>query len=175
MKKLHSSLLFTALLLSPLATAPVAADDDFLTAFKACQKIENDASRLACFDGLDTRQARVPAVATAPTPKKLTQEEKEDAFGASTIITKRKAEAKAEEDEELNELTMALVETGKTRSGKYFFLLENGQMWRQIKADTTRLPLPKKLDGVTVTIKRKKLGSHRLTLKGRSVRVKRIR
>ena len=96
MEKLHSSLLFAALLLSPLATAPVAADDDFLTAFKACQKIENDVSRLACFDGLDIRQARVPAVAAAPAPKKLTREEKEDAFGASTIIiTKRKAEAKA--------------------------------------------------------------------------------
>lgn len=174
MKKPHLPLLLIAFLLPSLSAAS-AADDDFLAAFKACRKIEDDAARLACFDGLDAKQAKAPAVAAAPAPKKLTKEEKEDAFGASTIITKRKAEAKAEEDEELKELTMALVETGKTRSGKYFFLLENGQMWRQIKADTTRLPLPKKLEGVTVTIKRKRLGSHSLTLKGRSVRVKRIR
>lgn len=72
-------------------------------------------------------------------------------------------------------VSSGLLEAGKNRTGQYFFILENGQVWRQLPSDSTRVYIPKKLDGVTVTIKRKSLGSHILTLKGRSMRVSRLK
>lgn len=163
-----------------LMTAPAAAvsKGDLLEAIRACGSIKTDAERLTCFDAISASEiARSSTNAEATAAQKPTLEERKDAFGAQAIMARKKSHARAKGDggTELNEVTYKLLEAGTNRSGKMFFIMENGQVWRQLPADTGKVRIPRKLDNLEVTIKRKMLGSHILIIKGRSIKVKRLK
>ena len=156
--------------LAMAATMATEADDNPITAFNACKKIIDREERLQCFDGLDFTKFEKQLHGSKSAGR---QRSADNDFGAGDLAKSKK---KSTEDAPRT-LTAGLLEVGKTRSGKYLFVLANGQMWRQIQADTSRLLIPKKLDGIKVVIQRRSLGSHTLKLEGkpRSVKVKRIR
>ena len=165
-------------MISATAPAAVASEGSLLEAIRACGSIRTDAERLTCFDAISASEiARSSANAEAAAAHNPTLQEKKDAFGAQAIIAREKSHARAQgdDDSELNEVTYKLLEAGTNRAGKLFFIMENGQVWRQLPADTGKVRIPRKLDDVEVTIKRKMLGSHMLIIKGRSIKVKRLK
>lgn len=154
-----------AIMVAGLGSVSASADADFIKAFKACKAEADSVARLACFDRLEVGDVRRSAVAV--------QKSAEDEFGAEDLDSRHKANVATRAET----MTAKILEAGTTRSGKSFFILENGQMWRQIKADTSKFRLPKNFKSITVTIERKSLGAHvlRITGKSRKVKVRRIR
>lgn len=155
-----------------------ASEPSLLTAIKTCGTIKSDSKRLACFDAISTSKIAMSSEQTKePASQEPTLQQKKDAFGAQALKARSKsfAEAKGEGDKELKEMTFKLLEAGKNRAGKFFFIMENGQVWRQLPADTGKVRIPRKLVDVEVIIKRKMLGSHILILNGRSIKVKRLK
>lgn len=161
LKRCHTGLL-TGLLM--IGAPAVAADVDFIEAFRACKAVDTNSERLACFDKLK------PGTAQAKT---ISKADKIDDFGSEDM----KSRGRLAKENRLDHITTKLLDAGKTSSGKYFFVLANGQVWRQLRADTSRFYLPRKTSGAEVLIKRKSFGAHSLKIagKGRTIKVKRIR
>lgn len=163
-----------------------AAAQDLNSRLIECRSIADGAERLDCFDaavaGLeastpsDSRaaaagDAKQTELAAAPT---LSPEER---FGQEDL-PKTKEEIQKEKKEKPDSLTASVVDIAKNRRDKYVVILENGQVWRQLNADTASLLLPSSDDEeIRVTIRRRFLGAHTLSLEGdnRSIRVERIK
>ena len=73
---------------------------------------------------------------------------------------------------ELNEIGSPVLEFAKTARGKAVFILENGQVWRQLDSDTTTVLDPERGTKMAVRIERGALGSYNLTIDGRNILVK---
>ncbi len=65
-----------------------------------------------------------------------------------------------------------VLEFAKTARGKAVFILENGQVWRQLDSDTTTVLDPERGTKMSVRIERGALGSYNLTIDGRNILVK---
>ena len=143
-----------------------------------CRDISDNSDRLACFDALasglnasDVMADASAAVAPPPQPV-LTPEER---FGADDLP---ETEEEKRKEEKLKSLAASVVDIGRNGRGKYVVVLANGQVWRQLSADTSKLRIPKSgAEGLDVEIKRRSLGSHSLYLNGenRGIRVERIK
>jgi len=142
-------------------------------ALAACRGIVDDAGRLACFDsvasGLEA-DATVAASAVAQAPALSAQ----DLFGSEDLASTK--ERKKRENRKAV-LSAGVIDIARNKRGKYVVILDNGQVWRQINADTDKLRVPKNATGLGVEIKRKALGAHLLKLDNgnRSIRVERIK
>ena len=70
-----------------------------------------------------------------------------------------------------------MIEFAKTARGKALFVLENGQVWRQIDGDGTVVLDPPQGKTMKVLIERGLLGSYNLTIEGRNglIKVTRIK
>ena len=78
--------------------------------------------------------------------------------------------------EELQSITATASEFARTPRGKALFVLDNGQVWRQLDSDVSTV-LDPPARGFKVTIERGAFGSYNLTIEGRSglVKVARVR
>lgn len=154
------------------------ARQDPVAAFHACQRMADNEMRLTCFDAIDfgdTAPVRPPGKSADKSPDKapVARDRVESGgFGAESIKPSQK-----KLDERPGSLTATLVEVRINRNGKAVFVLDNGQVWHQIKGDSNKILLPREVKGLEVIIKRKLLGSFALRLKGtkNSVRVRRGR
>jgi len=148
----------------------------------ACTAINKSKHRLKCFEralpGLRAAfpEAEVLAAARAEDALQAVAKEAKEEFGLTAAETRKNdpafesdfgvedvpRDALLEYDEEgdINSIESAVVEVGRNLRGKLIIILENGQVWRQIDADTSRTYIPKKLDGVTAKVKRASLGSY---------------
>jgi hypothetical protein len=165
-----------------LVTGPALADAtlDALSAFTKCADISDPAERLKCFD------AAVPGaksvLAPAPQPAKPAKEEGGllEWFGLSRPpkpVTTREQfgkppEPAVEESKELTEITAAVLEFARTPRGRAVFILENGQVWRQLDGDTTEILDVPAAGATKVTIEKGFLGSYNLTVEGRNGLIK---
>lgn len=173
------------------ALAQVPAD------LMACVGKPRDAERLACFDAAIAKaspQARAAAEARAAETARINAAEAAAAATAAAAAAKAKADADAVTAQEafgaegmasrgaerftpppgeLQTIESGLAEILVNQSGLGVFLLENGQLWRQV--DTNRRPNIRVGDRVTVT--RAPLGGFHLNfLKQKKwVLVKRVR
>lgn len=95
-------------------------------------------------------------------------------FGAEAV-RKPAAAATPAEPEPLQEITAHVTSASFGMNGRFTIALDNGQVWRQLDADTGIARFSKK-GGDTVTISRGFLGSYNLVMEGHSVlfRVKRV-
>ncbi len=166
-------------------TLPNAGNaQDLTSSLMGCRDINDDSDRLACFDNLvgamgTQAVAQAPASAQAPVEPAapvvvLTAEER---FGVDDL---RKSDEvkKREKKTQLQSLSDSVVDIARNGRGKYVVILENGQIWRQLNADSGRLRIPKSgAEGMTVEIKRRSLGAHSLYLAGenRGIKVERIK
>ena len=166
----------------------------------ACRAIEEDAARLACFDALadrlavgpetpaasvseplaDSPEVESPPLAQAPSVivppsaspvvEKTPEQSAVDAFGGDRL-----AKTKDDKPKKLTEISTKVADLQFTSLKKAIVTLENGQVWRQLDSDSTRVR-KKTAIGAEVTIKKASFGSHKMKIDGgRSFRVKRVR
>ena len=173
-----------------VASAPATAQTP--TGMMKCVAIARDAERLACFDAamvntspeargaaaLRTAEtARInaeEAAAAAVTARDRAESEavaRRDGFGAENVISR--ADRFAPPPGQLQEVETSITEMLTNTSGLGVFLLENGQLWKQV--DTAGLPNIRVGDRVLMT--RAPLGGYKLNFvkQKRWVLVKRVR
>ena len=153
----HASARILALLLSTAFAAGLAHADaarDVLEEIAKCADVADSAERLKCYDAA---APRAKSALTAPAPQ---AKEKEKSllewFGLSRPEKPPQKPEEfgkpAPEPEGLSEITATVVEFAKTARGKAIFILDNGQIWRQLDADAPRSPYPPAGETMKVTI-----------------------
>jgi len=188
-----------AMLLGGLALPTAASAQSAIGEIKACTWIQEDAERLACFDAaarklsnsaartpsrggpafaapagrdddleLPQEQAPVRAALARPTRRVAAPRSSpppQDRFGLPEESRTREEE---EEEEDTREMTIARAEMSAT--DKLLLTMDNGQVWMQ--ADTQSLP---PIDaGMTAVVREGFIGGYRLSVSGRTFRVKRV-
>jgi hypothetical protein len=159
-----------------LAAGPALGDAarDALADLAKCADIGDSAQRLKCFDDAMPR-AKSALAAPAPAPEAPTRSLL-DWFGFSRPpppATKPEEFGKpAPEQDELKEISSNVIEFAKTARGKALFVLENGQVWRQIDGDGTVVLDPPQGKTMKVLVERGLLGSYNLTIEGRNGLIK---
>ena len=164
------------------ASAPAHADSaqDALAEIARCADITDAAERLKCFDAA---MPRVKSALSTPAPQQQPAPAKSwlEWFGLSRPApapsTKpedfgKPAPEPAPAPGELNEITSGVLEFARTPRGKALFVLENGQVWRQIDSDQTVVLDPERGRAMKVKIERGFLDSYNLTIDGRNILVK---
>ena len=164
-----------------LAGAPAPAEAQSLSgALKVCSWIEDDTSRLACFDRAVRELADQPAgapVAVAPAPRTVApaapsgrtaapapaQPAASAPRTAAVATTPEEDFGKREIDREnrVDRVTARLVTARQAPDSKWVFTLDNGQVWRQIDGPTH---LIRDDDQPEVVIKRAFLGSFLMSI-----------
>jgi len=150
-------LIFPAMLLGSPAQAQ--GDDPYA----ACAAMSDDAARLACFDTTYAEQRVVIA-------EREEQEERdrEEVFGF------REQDDALERVEGDVEVTATIAEVLRGSGRSQVFLLDNGQLWREINGSTMRNRVR---DGWTANITRHWSGAYEMRFEARSgyLRVTRVR
>jgi hypothetical protein len=129
--------------------------------FAKCAGIENAAERLKCYDATADRLGF-----GLPPPPREPVTRSED-YGKPP--PPRASEVK--------ELTAMVVEFSKTPRGRAVFVLDNGQTWRQLDADTAEVREPESGRPMRVSIETGAFGSYNLAIEGRAgaVKVRRLK
>jgi hypothetical protein len=167
------AILFTSLFVAGPAHADSA--QDVLAEVAKCADIGDSSERLKCFD----KAASLAKSALAVTATKAASEKKSflEWFGFSKPQTPPQTvdeygkPAPPPPPEEVKGITANVLEYARTPRGLSVFILENGQIWKQLEGDTTvvRDPLPTPM---RVTIETGFLGSYNLTIEGRNGLIK---
>lgn len=163
-----------------LAGAPAPAEAQSLSgALKVCSWIEDDTSRLACFDRAVRELAEQPAgapVAVAPAPRTVAPAAPSNRAAApaptqpaaaprtaAVATTPEDDFGKREIDREnrVDRVTARLVTARQAPDSKWVFTLDNGQVWRQIDGPTYGIDDE---DQPGVVIKRAFLGSFLMSI-----------
>jgi hypothetical protein len=176
----HIRTLLALALVVGLAAPPAYGDAarDVLVEVAKCADIADAAERLKCFDAA---MARVKSALAAPQPEQTAPAKSWlDWFGFSRpkpSSTKpedfgKPAPEPAPAPGELNEISSPVLEFARTPRGKALFVLENGQVWRQIDSDTTVVLDPERGRQLKVKIERGFLDSYNLTIEGRNMMIK---
>ena len=161
-----------------VAVGTARGDDarDALGAFVKCADIADPAKRLECFDAATAR-----GKAALAAPAQVAQPPKEKGlldwfgFSRSAPVTKPEDFGKPAPEPGPNEVTKisdGVLEFAKTARGKAIFILENGQVWRQIDGDSTDVRAPAPGSKMRVTIETGALNSYNLTIDGRQGLIK---
>lgn len=164
---------------------PVAAEEPSpaLARMLACDFVDGSKARLKCFEAaLDAvRDAFPEAAAMAAAEKaeidRLAAQQNEADFGFNSGVSDLNSFAdatplRADDDEakatinparaveeEIDRIEGVAVTAGRNNAGRVFVVLENGQIWRQLKSDSSRPIISKDGEGEPVFIRRGALGS----------------
>lgn len=151
----------------------------------ACLDIESVEDRLACLESAakelkatrvrrETAEESAAADALATPVVAAEDASEEDRFGAEALASTKKA---VREKDRATRLVSKVVEFRVNQVGDITAVLENGQVWRQLSADSTVIHLPNKDKVFTVTIKRGPIGNYMMKINemNRSIRVRRIK
>ena len=173
---MRTTLLFVFCVLAVAGPARADVARDVLTEIAKCADIVDAGDRLKCFDAAVPRARSALAAPAEEVPKKRGIL---DWFG---FARPQKSATKPEDfgkpapspapEEGLTEITAAVIEFATTPRGKAVFILENGQVWRQLDADSTVVFDPAPGTTMKVTIEQGALGSYNLTIEGRRALIK---
>jgi hypothetical protein len=183
---------FGAGALSPSSAAPSEAQaiNDAIT----CRSIEAPSERLACLDSAATALAAAQDIKkeeiageerqghkflglirrkAAPTEESLPVAEAPEEFGGESLPATRKEKQKKKRQQ----ITASITEYSVNRYGKITVTLGNGQVWRQLNSDGSRLILSAKGRVYTARIKRGLAGGYMMKIHelNRTIRVRRIK
>lgn len=127
--------------------AAALADDDLADALRGCASITDVADRMNCYDSLAAAQATPPHSAPAdpvppnavPLPPKTAPATEAYANGAAAPDTMVPAidnevgreQLRGDDGVEPPKYTAKVVECKRNSVGRLFFVLENGQIWKQ--------------------------------------------
>jgi hypothetical protein len=165
--------------------APAA--QDLLEAVGHCAGIVDDHARLACYDALTPRvkDALAAPPAALPQNRPPTAEEERSWFGfdlgnlfgaapaqqttPAQFGSDRLPETHAKEDTaeaSVDSITAGVTEIAYVGFDKFILFLDNGQVWRQIEAESDHAVFRKPATANKVTISRGFIGSYNLTING---------
>ena len=137
-----------------------------------CADIADSAERLKCFDAAVPRAKSALALPPAEVKERAGSVE---AFGlpqSDKPVTKAedfgKPPVPVDEPKPITEITAGILEFAKTPRGKALFVLDNGQVWKQLDADGTDVLAPPSGVATKVTIEIGVFGSYNLTIEGRN-------
>ncbi|MBV9989738.1 MAG: hypothetical protein JOZ72_00465 [Alphaproteobacteria bacterium] len=193
--KLRAAVVTSGLLLGLPMTALAGPTEEVLRAMDQCAGVADKDQRLACFDQLGPEVRK--AVARLPRSGPPTAEEQKswfgfdfgnlfgsapdqqttpEKFGSEALPQQPPKEGEAPPPEPIDSITAKVSEVAYSPFGKFILFLDDGQVWRQIEADTEHAMLSKH-GGDVVTISRGLLGSYNLTIEGSSktYKVKRVK
>jgi len=167
-------------LISIFLASPAQADTarDALAEMAKCADIADSSERLKCFD------AAVPGAKNALAEPVQQAKDKGgilEWFGFSRPQKPGKPEDFGKqaqpEPEEITGITATVIEFAKTVRGKSVFILDNGQVWRQLDADITQVRDPSSDERMKVRIEIGAVGSYNLMIEGRNgiIKVTRLR
>lgn len=159
-----------------LTFSPAHADPvrDVLSDMVKCADIPDPGKRLECFDAA---AARAKGALGAPLPPPPKEKSFLDWFGfpKPQSVTRPEDFGKPAAEpgpSEVTQVSSTVIEFAKTVRGKAVFILENGQVWRQIDGDTTVVLAPAPGTTMKVTIETGFLGSYNLTIQGQGGLIK---
>ena len=169
-------LLLLSLALIVAGPAHADATRDALAEIAKCADITEAPERLKCFDAaVPSAKSVLAAPAEKPAERSLLEW-----FGFAR--PQKKPVAKPEDfgkpaqetgpGEEITGITATVLEFAKTLRGKSVFILDNGQVWRQLDADGTEVWDPAPDTKMKVTIETGAMGSYNLTIQGRNASIK---
>lgn len=167
----------------PAMATPAA---DALTEVAKCTDVADTAQRLQCFDNAAMAAKQVLGDARRQVEAEQKQEESEGGvlawFGIAPEakpVTKPEdfgrnitLEPKPGSPAEINEINSKVLEYAQNVRGKSIFVLENGQVWRQIDGDTTELYYRESDGPMQVRIAKAMMGSFSLHVEGKTVTIK---
>ena len=172
------------------SSAPALADrgtQDLLEAMGRCAGVADDHARLACYDGLapHVKEALAAPPSALPSNRPPTEDEQRSWFGfdlgnlfgsapaqqttPALFGSDRLPETKAPPGTDvatLDSISAGVTDVAYTPFGKFILFLDNGQVWRQIEADTDHALFRKPAKDNKVTISRGFVGSYNLTVNG---------
>ena len=168
--------------LSLFVASPAHADAtrDALAEIAKCADIADSSARLKCFD------AAAPGAKSALATSAQQPKDKAGLLESFGFPRSQKPVLKAEDfgnppskpgPEEITQITATVLEFAKTVRGKSVFILDNGQVWRQLDGDVTVVRDPPPGHTMKVTIETGFLGSYNLTIDGRNglIKVRRLK
>lgn len=153
------------------ALPPALGADDLPPGLLACRAEQDDAKRLACYDGQVDAQARAPGAAADGAGSAPGAANAEERFGMEGELARDERERARAEGRELEELRSTVAAVASRADGSLTISLENGQVWTSRESD----PGVSLKVGDPVRIRRRAMGSY--VLNGRSswsIRVKRV-
>ena len=167
-------------LISIFLASPAHADTarDALAEMAKCADIADSSERLKCFD------AAVPRAKNALAEPVQQAKDKGgilEWFGFSRPQKPGKPEDFGKqaqpEPEEITGISATVIEFAKTVRGKSVFILDNGQVWRQLDADITQVRDPSSDERMKVRIEIGAVGSYNLMIEGRNgiIKVSRLK
>jgi hypothetical protein len=167
---------FPALVFASLVSAGLAHADpatDALAEVAKCADIADSSERLKCFD----KASPLVKNALVPAPKAAEKRGILDWFGFSKPTPPQTAAeygkpAPPPEAAEVTGITATVLEYARTPRGLSVFILENGQIWRQLEGDLSKVNDPAPGTPMKVTIENGFLGSYNLTIEGRNGLIK---
>jgi hypothetical protein len=170
---------------APALAAPPA--QDLLEAMGHCAGITDDHARLACYDSLapHVKDALAAPPPSLPGNRKPTDEEQRSWFGfdlanlfseapaeqttPAQFGNDRLPETHAKEETaaaSLDSITAGVTEIAYVGFDKFILFLDNGQVWRQIEAESDHAVFRKPANMNKVKISRGFIGSYNLTING---------
>ncbi|MBV9046138.1 MAG: hypothetical protein JO294_13510 [Alphaproteobacteria bacterium] len=196
--KFARAAVIAALLIVPVAAFAASGPiEGLIDGFLKCADNPDSSARVACYDGLipSFRAAKAapppaPPIAVAPPaappPDKgawydpfnvfgtnPSQQVRPEQFGAEHLTPPKPAPGQPEAPpapEPLDSITAKVSEYSFTPTGKFFVILDNGQIWQQLSNDVTPAHFQKGEN--VVTIKRGTLGSYNMLLNDSVARFK---
>ena len=166
-------LAFISIFLAGAAHADPTADASAEIA--KCAGIADSAARLKCFD------AAAPRANGAPPGQPAGEAPDREGFGFSPpqAVTRVEDFGKPPAPPEITQITATVIELARTARGRSIFVLDNGQVWRQLDGDDTDVqdPQPGKTMKVAIETGLSLLGNYNLTIEGRNalIRVRRVK
>lgn len=176
----------TTVALITFLSGPVHADprEDLLQAIGKCTTLTDDKARLACYDAAAPHLHDVLNVPPAAMSTPPTSEEQKSWFGFNlgslfgssspasqttpqqfgaerTPQTQQKVE---QAQKEVDSISAGVTEYSFTFDKKFIVFLDNGQVWRQLQADTALAHFHHLATDNRVTIERGVMGSYNLTI-----------
>jgi hypothetical protein len=172
-----------------VATLPAMATPaaDALNAVAKCAEISGTPERLQCFDAAAVGAKQVLDDARKQAEAEQQPESKESLlswFGFSPAekpVTKPEDFGKSVSLEpktnEVTEISSKVIEFAQNAHGKSIFILDNGQVWRQIDGDNSEFYYREKDGPLQITISRGMMGSFVLKAEGKSgsLKVRRVK
>jgi hypothetical protein len=159
-----------------LAAAHARADGvrDALADIVKCADLADPSKRLACFDAA-TARGRGALAAPAQTVREKGGGAEDFGLQKSQPVVKAEDFGKAAPEpgpKEITQISATVVEFAKTQRGRAIFVLDNGQIWRQLDSDGTELPYPSPGTTMKVTIEKGWVNSYNLMIAGRNGLIK---
>jgi len=176
-------LLLGLLSMSIAGQAHADAARDALAEMVKCAEILDPVERLKCFDAVAPRAKSALAVPEKP-PEKPPEKSAFDWFGffkPPPPVTRPEDFGKPAPEpapgEEISEIKATVLEFARTRRLKGLFVLDNGQVWKQLDGDPAEIRDPPADTVWKVTIERGVLGSYNLMIDGRNgiIKVSRVK